>query len=200
MISAALVKLEQIARENKMLAMNARIEAAHAGILGAGFAVVAVEVVSQTERAQAVTAQVSDLITNLRALADSTVKDLQRMNERDHKRMEESRREVDESLREMQLTHGEMKTMLTGMSEEGELLANDIGSAVRGLQFQDRTHQQIIHVVDDLDTLQARLATHFGGAIAAASNEGFSAYTTQEERKIAGMDGTESAGGDVELF
>jgi len=48
--------------------------------------------------------------------------------------------------------------------------------------------------------LQARLATHFGGAIAAASNEGFSAYTTQEERKIAGMDGTESAGGDVELF
>jgi methyl-accepting chemotaxis protein len=87
MISAALGKLDQIARENKMLAMNARIEAAHAGILGAGFAVVAVEVVSQTERAQAVTAQVGELTANLRALADSTVQDLQRMNDRDHKRM-----------------------------------------------------------------------------------------------------------------
>jgi methyl-accepting chemotaxis protein len=200
MISAALGKLDQIARENKMLAMNARIEAAHAGILGAGFAVVAVEVVSQTERAQAVTAQVGELTANLRALADSTVQDLQRMNDRDHKRMEECRREVDESLRDMQLVHGEMKTMLTGMSEEGELLANDIGSAVRGLQFQDRTGQQIAHVVDDLDTLQTRLATRFGGDVGMASNEGFSAYTTHEERTIAGIGGTESAGGDVELF
>ena len=65
-ISAALLTLERIARENKMLAMNARIEAAHAGELGAGFNVVAVEVVSQTEKTQAVTAQVSELIASLR--------------------------------------------------------------------------------------------------------------------------------------
>ena len=34
MISAALEKLERIAHENRMLAMNARIEAAHAGWVG----------------------------------------------------------------------------------------------------------------------------------------------------------------------
>jgi methyl-accepting chemotaxis protein len=201
-ITAALAKLEQIARENKMLAMNARIEAAHAGIHGAGFAVVAVEVVSQTEKSREVTAKVSDLIANLRELAGSTLNDLQRMNEQDHIRVQKFRLEVDESLQEMQTTHSEMKSMLSGITEAGELLANDIGAAVRGLQFQDRTNQQIAHVVEDLDTMQARLTTHFGPALAGGtiSDEGFSAYTMQEERVIAGIGGAESAAGDVELF
>jgi methyl-accepting chemotaxis protein len=202
LIGAALLKLEQIARENRMLAMNARIEAAHAGIHGAGFGVVAVEVVSQTEKSQQVTAQVSELIKNLRALAGSTVDDLQRMNDRDRKRVEECRIEVDESLREMQATHSEMKSVLSGMTDAGAMLARDIGSAVRGLQFQDRTNQQIAHVAEDLDTMHAKLTTRLGPAAAAgiALDEGFAAYTMHEERRIAGIGGVESAAGEVELF
>jgi len=201
-ISAALVKLEQIARENKMLAMNARIEAAHAGDRGAGFAVVAIEVVSQTEKSRGITTQVNELITNLRALARSTLEDLQQMNERDHKRVKECRLEVDKSLQDMQATHGEMKSVLSGMTDAGMLLANDISSAVRGLQFQDRTSQQIAHVVEDLDTMHAKLTTRFGFATVggAASDEGFAAYTMHEERVIAGIGGEESTAGDVELF
>jgi len=185
-----------------MLAMNARIEAAHAGSRGAGFAVVAVEVVSQTEKSREVTAKVSDLITNLRELAGSTLNDLQRMNEQDHKRVQQFRLEVDESLREMQTTHSEMKCMLSGITDAGALLANDIGAAVRGLQFQDRTNQQIAHVVEDLDTMQARLTTHFGPAPDGGTtlDQGFSDYTMHEERVIAGIGGMESAAGDVELF
>jgi methyl-accepting chemotaxis protein len=202
MIDAELDKLERIARENKMLAMNARIEAAHAGALGAGFAVVAVEVVSQTERAQEVTGQVSDLISNLRNLAESTVKDLQRMNEQDHKRVEQCKDEVDRSLRDIQTTHGEMKEMLTGMNEESAMLANDIGAAVRGLQFQDRTSQQIAHVIEDLDTLQVRLTGCLDGVTGKDTPEslGFSTYTMHEERKVANICSTESPAGDIELF
>jgi len=201
-IGSALVTLERISRENKMLAMNARIEAAHAGNLGAGFNVVAVEVVAQTEKTQAVTAQVSELILSLRALAGSTLGDLQRMIDKDRKRADECRNEVDESLRDMQAAHGEMKNMLTGMTEEGTLLAGEIGTAVRGLQFQDRTSQQISHVVEDLDTLYAKLTARAGsaGEWEAASDEGFSAYTMHEERQVAGIAGNESAGGDIELF
>ena len=201
-ISSALLTLERIARENKMLAMNARIEAAHAGVLGAGFNVVAVEVVSQTEKTQAVTAQVSDLIASLRTLAGSTLGDLQRMIDKDRKQADECRHEVDDSLRDMQVAHGEMKRLLTGMTEEGTLLASEIGSAVRGLQFQDRTNQQIAHVVEDLDTLQAKLTARAGGVgqWEAASDEGFSAYTMHEGRQVAGVAENESAGGDIELF
>ncbi len=201
-INMALAKVEKIAHENKMLAMNARIEAAHAGEFGAGFAVVAVEIVSQTNKSREVTAQVSGLIKNLRELADSTLKDLQGMIDRDHMRLQECRSEVNESLREMQVAHGEMKRMLTGMSEEGALLANDIGSAVRGLQFQDRTSQQIAHVVEDLETLHRKLTDRCGGTSIDSTEleEGFSSFTMREEREIAGIAGPESAAGDVELF
>jgi methyl-accepting chemotaxis protein len=201
-IGSALEKLEQIARENRMLALNARIEASHAGALGAGFAIVAVEVVNQTERAREVTDQVNELIVNLRSLAESTVHDLQRMNEQDGVRLGQCRSEVNESLHAMKGAHGEMEKMLAGMTEEGALLADDIGAAVRGLQFQDRTSQQIAHVVEDLNTLQEKLIASFGDVTTeqAASQEGFSGLTMKEERENAGMDQAESAAGDVELF
>jgi methyl-accepting chemotaxis protein len=202
LISAALVRLEQIAIGNKVLALNARIEAARAGRYGAGFGVVAKEVISQTERSQKVNAQVSGLIANLRALAGSTLEDLRQMNDKDRKRVEQCKCEVDESLRDLQGAHGEMKTMLTEITEEGALLANDIGAAVRGLQFQDRTSQQIAHVVEDLETLHKRLTARYDEVSVGetAYDAGFSSYTMHEERKVAGIHGVESAQGDVELF
>jgi len=201
-ITAALAQLEQIASGNKILALNARIEAARAGSHGAGFAVVAMEVISQTERSQKVNAQVSGLITNLRTLAGSTLNDLQRMNDKDRKRVEECKQEVDESLRDLEAAHGDMKKMLTGMTEESALLANDIGAAIRGLQFQDRTSQRISHVVEDLDTLHRKLTTRFGDVHVGevACDEGFSDYTMHEERAVAGIQGVESNQGEVELF
>jgi methyl-accepting chemotaxis protein len=201
-ISAALQQLERIAVGNKVLALNARIEAARAGRYGAGFAVVAMEVIAQTERSQKVNAQVSGLIANLRTLAGSTLDDLQRMNDSDRHRVDQCRIEVNESLRDLQAAHGEMKTMLTGMSEENALLATDIGAAVRGLQFQDRTNQRISHVVEDLNTLHDKLASRFShiAVAGAASVDGFSDYTMYEERVVAGMQDVESTAGDVELF
>jgi hypothetical protein len=88
------------------------------------------------------------------------------------------------------------------MTNDGALLANDIGAAVRGLQFQDRTSQQIAHVVEDLDTLHTRLKFRCGAVTASdtASDKGFGAYTMREERQVAGIGGAESAAGDVELF
>jgi methyl-accepting chemotaxis protein len=201
-INSALVQLEQIAKGNKMLAMNARIEAAHAGSQGAGFTIVATEVVSQTEKSQKVTGHISDLIAKLRALAESTLEDLQRMNDHDRKRVEESRHEVDEALCELQSGHDEMKTMLTGLTDESALLAKDIGAAVRGLQFQDRTGQRIAHVVEDLDKLHAQLSARSGAAPEGKSafDTGFNNYTMYEERQVAGIQEAESNQGDVELF
>ena len=109
-------------KHRNTFALNARIEAARAGEHGAGFAVVAMEVILQTERSQKVNARVNELIRNLRALAGSTLEDLQRMNEKDRMRVEQCRGEVDESLKDLQGAHDEMKTMLTGMTEEGASL------------------------------------------------------------------------------
>jgi methyl-accepting chemotaxis protein len=209
-IGAALSQLDEIAKGNRMLALNARIEAAHVGAEGAGFTVVAVELAAQTFKSRAVTAQVAELAINLRALARSTVEDLQKMNERDAVRVEQCKKDVDASLADLKNAHGEMSEMLNAMTADGALLATDIGSAVRGMQFQDRVAQRIAHVVTDLDILQELLARHLRGETdrdpgnvsfdGPAADVGFSTYTMQEEREVAGMNAAEACGGDVELF
>lgn len=200
-ISGALGLLEELAKQNKMLALNARIEAAHAGSQGAGFEVVAIEVASQTQRSREVSAKVGGLVEDLRSLANATLIDLRRINERDAERVEASQKEANESLRDLRTAHEEMKAMLTGITADGALLAKDIGSAVRGMQFQDRVSQRIGHVVDELETIHARLVARFGSVhIDLAADEGFRAYTMREEREAAGVHEAESPGGDVELF
>jgi len=200
-ISAALGMLEQLAKQNKMLALNARIEAAHAGSQGAGFEVVAIEVASQTQKSREVTTKVGALVENLRSLANVTLVDLRKINERDMERVEASQREANQSLIDLRAAHEEMKAMLTGMTDDGALLAKDISSAVRGMQFQDRVSQRIAHVVEELDAMRSRLLSRFGAVpIESDADVDFKAYTMREEREVAGIHATESPAGDVELF
>jgi methyl-accepting chemotaxis protein len=200
-ITTALGLLEELAKQNKMLALNARIEAAHAGSQGAGFEVVAIEVASQTQKSREVTSKVGALVENLRELASATLIDLRRINEQDLERVEACQREAKDSLRDLRTAHEEMKAVLTSMTEDGTLLAKDISSAVRGMQFQDRVSQRIGHVVDELDSMQSRLLARFGAVHAEhAADESFRAYTMREEREAAGVHVAESPAGDVELF
>lgn len=201
-IDVALRALEQIATGNNILALNAQIEAARSGSMGAGFAAVAVELTSQTAKSRQVATQVGDLSANLRQLAQVTLEDLRRMSRKDRERVEQCRREVDESIHELHVVHEEMKSMLSETTKDGSLLANDITSAIRGLQFQDRTNQRLAHVAEDIDSLQQRLAAQLGPVAANGhgADEGFSVYTMREERAAAGLLEAEAEGGDVELF
>ncbi|GGH10980.1 methyl-accepting chemotaxis protein [Silvibacterium dinghuense] len=201
-IRTSIQQLEEISKENRMLVINARIEAAHAGEQGAGFAVVAVEVASQTEKMQKVTALVDDLAAELRSLAASTLADLQRMHQRSHERVEECRREVHASLEDLRRAHDGMKSMLVDMTDDGALLASEIGSAIRGMQFQDRVSQRIGHVIEDLEILDRRFdeIARFGFVSVAHPGGEFSAYTMHEERELSGLSVEAVSGGDVELF
>jgi hypothetical protein len=116
-------------------------------------------------------------------------------------RVEASQRETNESLRDLRAAHEEMKAMLTGMTEDGTLLAKDIGAAVRGMQFQDRVSQRIGHVVQELEEMHSRFLSHVGATpLETVADEDFRAYTMREEREVAGIHAAESPAGDVELF
>ena len=197
-INDSLLKLEDIAMSNKILALNARIEGARSSEQGAGFSAVAVELASQTDKSQQVTAQVSDLVSHLRSLAATTHAELQQMQVEGDRKIQQCRAEVDITLQALQGAHQQMKEMLTLLTEESELLSRDIGSAVRGLQFQDRVSQRIAHVVEDLEALQEHLLEPCD--LDGVTEPLFSGHSMREEREIYGIAGAESAAGDIELF
>jgi methyl-accepting chemotaxis protein len=197
-INEALLKLEDIAMSNKILALNARIEGARSAEQGAGFSAVAVELAAQTDKSQQVTGQVSDLVSHLRSLAATTYTELQQMQAEGDRKIQQCREEVDTTLQALQGAHGQMKEMLTLLTDEGELLSRDIGAAVRGLQFQDRVSQRIAHVVQDLEALQAHLEDP--GHAEFFTEPIFSGHSMREEREIYGIAGAEAAAGDIELF
>ncbi|MFT4114995.1 methyl-accepting chemotaxis protein [Silvibacterium sp.] len=201
-IRTSIQQLEAISRENRMLVINARIEAAHAGEQGAGFGVVAVEVASQTEKMQSVTALVDSLAAELRTLAASALADLKQMQQRVQQRVEQCRRDVEHSLDALRRAHQVMQSTLTGITEDGAALATEIDAGIRGMQFQDRVSQRIAHVVEDLEIIERRLHELARNGVLSGGDPDaeFSAYTMQEERELSGLSAPEMSAGDVELF
>lgn len=75
-ISAVTEQLTKIASSTTMLALNASIEAARAGQMGAGFAVVASKVQDLAEDSNACSAQVVSVVNNMQARIEQTTQQL----------------------------------------------------------------------------------------------------------------------------
>ncbi len=72
-IDAIIVSVSEIATQSNLLALNASIEAARAGVHGRGFAVVADEVRSLSQQSTSAAAQVRALLSEIQAAVRQTV-------------------------------------------------------------------------------------------------------------------------------
>ena len=66
-------EIGRVALQSKILALNASIEAAHAGVAGDGFAVVASEVGSMAQQVSALNEEIGGIVSNLNTEVDRTV-------------------------------------------------------------------------------------------------------------------------------
>jgi methyl-accepting chemotaxis protein len=210
-IEDLLGQVARIAFTNKLVALNAKIEAVHVGELGAGFEVVADEISRQADRSAELAEGISSRIQEMRGRVNSTAEDLREFLAEDSQKLEESRCEAEKSLTMLLSLHQRTRDLLERNRQENARLAGDIASAVVGLQFQDRVKQRVEHVVEALQKLEDVLAgSHLPDPDASASGlmAGVHAsYTMQSERNVhhqaaqpAASPAAEQAEMEVELF
>ncbi|WP_419419248.1 methyl-accepting chemotaxis protein [Legionella sp. D16C41] len=118
-ISEITEAVADIAKQSKMLALNASIEAAKAGESGKGFAVVAGEVKDLAERSQQSTQRVQKILQDIRQTAERAVMVT-----------EDGNKSVEENSRQVELTEGIINS-LGNVIEETSLASMQIVSAVR---------------------------------------------------------------------
>jgi methyl-accepting chemotaxis protein len=139
-----------------MLAINAAIEAAHAGQAGASFAIVAQEVrklsgksVQTGKNIFSLAADIENDLTLLSQNLTSAVKNDQ----------EEIRkgREVVVSIRaRINANICETAERLAMIQKDDQLIRSQVSNAMVSLQFQDFTRQEIEHVIEPLKDMQTR--------------------------------------------
>ena len=202
-ITKSLAQLDDITIGNRLLAVNARIQAVYAGDRAAGFGGVANEIAVQARRS----AEIVDLIRNvsdeLRAIAQSALTDLQMMASEDQKALEVSKLEVDRVLEDFRRMHSHTRHFIEKMTQENASVADEISSAVRSLQFQDRINQRMGHVIGELDALRNIFAKHCSNVTVdsrAILERLSNLYTMHEERSVLGSGEASSNDSDVELF
>ena len=145
--------VEKIASQTNLLALNAAIEAARAGEVGRGFAVVADEVRSLSIQSGETGRQITESINHFTASVESTMEQATLALEKELVLEEDGTATIHTVLESLEW-------MTKGMSQSSEILKSEsieivreVNEIIMSLQFQDRTSQILLHVVDSLNEL-----------------------------------------------
>lgn len=156
-IVRALADVDRISFGNTILALNAKIEAAHIGERGAGFEIVAQELWTQARKSQEITETIRSTVLRLAADAKAAESEVGDMACADRERITALQCQVQEALDRLECAHADMQQSVTEAGARSEALAGEIGAAVQTMQFQDRLSQRIVHIADALKSMQAAM-------------------------------------------
>lgn len=217
----ALADVDRISFGNTILALNAKIEAAHLGQHGQSFDLVAQEISVQAARSEELTEGIRGTITRLAEDVRIALCSIGELACADHAAITTLQLQTRKALDDLEQTHGAMQQSLGASGVRNEALAESIVGAVQSLQFQDRVSQQIGHIVEALESMQQSMLASLGErdtSAAVNSEQSLAAerlarfYTTEGERSVhvAVLGRTDDPGGstaseprelsDIELF
>ncbi|MDY3556018.1 methyl-accepting chemotaxis protein [Gemmata sp. JC717] len=211
-IQRSLDDVDAVAYALRILAVNARVEAARAGPQGRGFAVVAAETGRQAEAILGTAKSVRGMVDGLWGEVRESARRMRAALLRDdgaaelNRAAEVSREEGARALDALARAQADMQAEVKAGAAGAEQLAGDIEDAMTALQFQDAVNQQLDHVAAALR--EARDALSDDPARGAQLLERLRARATmQSERRVVDRvtapEPTSEAGdasGSFELF
>ena len=213
-MESLLEEVQKISFANKIVALNAKIEAVHVGALGAGFEVVAEEISRQAERTTGLTEGIAHRIQETRERVHSAAGKLKEFMADDLAESEASRNAAQAALQVLFSCHESACGSVAMMTSENQSLRDEISQAIVNLQFQDRFAQRVAHVADALEKVEILLGQRTPSSDAARGDaekslleDVRSSYSMHDERLAHSRCGnadvapTPAPGGmEVELF
>lgn len=192
-----------IAWQTNLLAINAAIEASHAGENGRGFGVLAQEVRKLSSLSGDTGKRITEKVSLINAAIQEARRAAQATAEQDERAMADSRGTIAAVLGDFRAVTESLSASTEVLRTGSEDIKGEISQALVQLQFQDRVNQIMSHVKHNIERLPDVLERHRraweqDGALPPLDPDELlreleKTYATKEERAIHRGEGTAPA-------
>lgn len=202
--------VSSIAHQTNMLAINATIEAAHAGDAGRGFAVVANEVRSLSALSGETGREMGRQVEAISAAIHAAIDGAEAFTREDAASVANAEQSIAGVLDMFRRVTGELAGSAAQLRATGAEIRGEVAEALVLLQFQDRASQILDHVRNNIQAFPACLhqggeAYRQDGRLAAIDwsrlrQELENSYATRQEHRTHAAGGEVADGDDVTFF
>lgn len=204
-VMKALKDIDGIAAQTNLLALNAAIEAARAGESGRGFAVVADEVRALSRRSAEFSEVIQKQLNQINAAFEQLRDEVGEIASQDMSFVLNSKKEVEETITALVLQAADDHRRAEMVESNAHQLSDTINKAMRGLQFEDISLQNIRYTVEGLERArpltaaiaQLRSQMEADAALQLRLQE-YRQYSQQRKQNPVSAQSMQS--GDVDLF